>query len=252
MESIELTPKFILDDNWEVSKSIEKIEEPQRELIAEYAKDKFRPEPEPAPEPEESDEEKVRRQIKEIRIKVAPKAETNIIKFDHKNQYLKSELGMNIILPKGKIEELRFIVALTDGSNNSDKINAIDGFPKDIIDEKHIVEGKIKVAVNKLFKFIPIIGDVVADTIDVELEPWEFKLGSLKKVNVDFSGGLTDKPEWYFKENGIKNDLRVALTIKTPKLLEKIEASVRAMWIYDPGFWGKPKVGTDARTVNIL
>lgn len=189
--------------------------------------------------------------IKNVRIEISPFAETSKIKSDEKYDYLKSELGMNMIIPMGKIEELRFSVDFnTDG--DKDPVIAIDGFPKDVIEEKHILDGSVGLAVSNLFKFIPIVGGIAGEIVDVELEPWKFKLGDLKKVNVDFSGGLTDKPEWYFKKNGIKNELRVALTIKKPKDLKNVEADVKASWIYDPGIFKKEKIGTDAVTIKIF
>ncbi len=105
--------------------------------------------------------------------------------------------------------------------------------------------------ITRLFKFVPVVGDVIPDLLEIEFNPWEFKLGSLKRVNVDFSGGLTFQPEWYFKEDGLKNDLRVALTIKKSKSIKTVEGEVTAAWIYDPGFLKKARVGADAKTVRV-
>lgn len=158
---------------------------------------------------------------------------------------------MNIILPKGSIEKLRFKMTLKGDDEISHEVVAIDGFPKDVIEEKEIMAGKIKVGITKALKFIPAIGNLLPDLLEIEFNPWEFKLGSLKKVNIDFSGGLTFQPEWYFKEDGIKNDLRVALTIKKPKSIVNIKGEVIAAWIYDPGFFQKAKVQTDGKTLKI-
>ena len=182
-----------------------------------------------------------------IGIEVAEAAKTKKLGSDEKHDYLKSELGMNIILPKGRITEMKFHITLIAEK----KVVAIDGFPKDVIEEKYIVGGKIKVGISKAFEFIPIVGKLVGKLIDVELNPWEFKLGSLKRVNIDFSGGLTSKPEWYFKENGIKNDLRVALTIKKPKDIENVEGLAKAAWVYDPGILKKIRLGSDTKTLKI-
>lgn len=240
MESVQLKPHFYLDDKWNVLREI------PPKIVGAAAKPKFK-----LKKTALDDEEKIRDMIRAVRIEVAEKAETSKIKSEEKNDYLKSEIGMNIILPKGNIEELRFIVNLKSDGAPVDGLNAIDGFPKDRIEETHIVKGKIKVAVNKSFKFIPLIGDTVGEIVDVELEPWEFKLGSLKRVDIDFSGGLTAKPEWYFKKDGIKNDLRVALTIQKSKGIKKIDADVQASWVYDPGFLRKEKVGTDTKTIEV-
>ena len=105
--------------------------------------------------------------------------------------------------------------------------------------------------ITKALKFIPVVENLLPELLEIDINPWEFKLGSLKKVNIDFSGGLTFQPEWYFKEDGIKNDLRVALTIKKLKSIVNIKGEVITAWIYDPGIFKKARVGTDGKTVRI-
>jgi|GEM_PF-1516360 len=185
--------------------------------------------------------------IKSIRIEIAEASYTRKIDFDKKYDYLHSEIGMNIIVPKGNIAEMRFKISLI----SDHRVVAIDGFPKDVIDVKNIVGGKIKVAISKAFMFIPTVGPPLSELLDIELNPWEFKLGSLKNINIDFSGGLTSKPEWYFKEDGIKNDLRVALTIRKPKKAKNIKGRIEVAWLYDPGFLRKTRLGTDAKSIKI-
>lgn len=225
---VELSPKYLLDENWGISQPIP-------------------PEPALKLSPEE---EKWRKWITSTRIEVAGLAETKKLSSDEKSEYLKSELGMNIIVPRGKIEEMRFKVTLKGDGQVSDEVKAIDGFPKDVIEEREIIGGKIKVGITKLFKFIPVVG-AISDLLEIELNPWEFKIGSRRRVNVDFSGEGDKEPEWYFKEDGIKNDLRVALTIEKSKGIKTVEGEVVAAWIHDPGFWKRAKVGTDGRTVKI-
>lgn len=111
--------------------------------------------------------------------------------------------------------------------------------------------GKIKIGITKLFKFIPIVGEKIPELLDIELNPWEFKLGKIKRVSVDFSGGLTSKPEWFFKKDGIKNDLRVALTIRKPKNTAKIDGEVTAAWIYKAGIFGEVVIRSEGKTVKI-
>ena len=194
------------------------------------------------------EEEEWIRWIKSIRIEIAEGADTRSIAKKRKYDYLKSEIGMNIIIPKGNIKEMRFYVKLLANP----EVMAIDGFPRDVISQKDIKGGKVKIAVDKLFKFIPIFGAALIGPLEFELGPWEFKLGSLKKVSVDFSGGLTSQPEWYFKKNGIKNDLRVALTIKKPIEVEHIKGEIRAGWLYDPGFFRKVRLGTETKTIKMF
>jgi hypothetical protein len=143
---------------------------------------------------------------------------------------------MNIIVPNGSIEKLRFKVTLM-GNKESDEIIAIDGFPKDMIERKYLIDGKIQLGITNLFKFVPVVGNAISDLLNIQLNPWEFRIGGLKKVNVDFTGGLTQEPEWYFKEDGFQNDLRVALTIKKPKNVGTVNGKVLVAWIYDPGIF---------------
>ncbi|MGD1804672.1 hypothetical protein ACP6PL_04415 [Dapis sp. BLCC M126] len=191
------------------------------------------------------------RLIKQTRIEIAEYAESTIISSDHKYDKIKAELGMNIILPQGKIEQLRFEVSFKE--NNSDEpIIAVDGLPSDLFDEKYLVKGKVNVAVDKLLKFIPVTANISnLLPADIELEPWEFNLGRMRDVKIDFSGGLTSQPAWFFQGNGIKNDVRVALTIKKPKNLDKVTADVRAAWVYKPGLFGSQKVGSDVKNILI-
>ncbi|MCP8322009.1 MAG: hypothetical protein H3Z52_13905 [archaeon] len=232
-EFVELTPKYFLDKTWEILEPIQS--QPGKVLGLGFS----------------PEEEEWRKWIESTRIEVAGVAETTKISSEKKYDYFKSELGLNIILPRGSIEKLRFKITLKGDDEISDEVVAIDGFPKDVIEEKEIIGGKIKVGITKALKFIPVVGNLLPDFLEIELNPWEFKLGSLKKVNIDFSGGLTFQPEWYFKEDGIKNDLRVALTIKKLKTIMNIKGEVIAAWIYDPGIFKKARVGTEAKTIRI-
>ncbi len=234
---VQLEPRYFLDENWEVSGSI------RRPLISAMAAR--------VETAGQTEEQTWIDWIQGVRIEVAEAAQTRNIGGDEEKEYLESELGMNIVVPKGTIEELRFHITM-EAQNGQDSIVVIDGFPKDAIEEKAIVEGRIKLALNKAFMFIPVVGPIAADLLQIELNLWEFKIGSLKRVNIDFSGGLTCQPEWYFRGDGIKNDLRVALTIRKPRSIGAIQGQVRAAWVYNPGFRKKGKVGTDMKTVQIL
>ena len=191
------------------------------------------------------------RLIKQTRIEIAEYAESTIIGSDDKYDKIKTELGMNIIIPKGKIEQLRFEVYFNE-NNGDEPIIVIDGLPSDLFDEKYLVKGKVNVAVDKLLRFIPVTANISnLLPADIELEPWEFNLGRMRDVKIDFSGGLTSQPAWFFQGNGIKNDVRVALTIKKPKNLDKVIADVRAAWVYKPGLFGSQKVGSDVKNILI-
>jgi hypothetical protein len=231
---VDLRPSFLMDEQWQVAEDLPAVK------LYVY----------PPAEPK-SEKEAIIDAIRAIRIEVARSAESTLIKSDARFDYLKSELGMNIVVPVGAIEELRFRILLHGIGEKGEEVVAIDGFPKDVIEEQHIVAGKIRLGMTQSLKFIPIIGPVAADLLDVSINPWEFKLGSLRKINVNFSGGLTRQPEWYFKRNGIKNDLRVTLTLRKPKSVLKISGDVQAFWIFNPGFLKKTRVGTDKKVVKI-
>ena len=227
---VHIEPIYLLDGNWMFSEFIDSTD------FLKLGGTKL-----------SKEEIELKKCIRSTRIEVAEAAETKKICSDEKYDYFKSEIGMNIIVPRGSIAEMRFHADLQAESG----IVAIDGFPKDVIDEKEIIGGKIKLGINKSLKFIPMVGHLLGNLLEIELNPIEFKLGRLKKINVDFSGGLTSQPEWYFKEEGIKNDLRVALTIRKPKNIDNIIGIVSATWLYDPGILRKLRVGLNKKTIKI-
>lgn len=200
---------------------------------------------------------KLLRYINNTKIKLAEFAESTSLKTEGEIEYIKSELGMNIILPKGNIDSLRFKVDLKpcDG-----RVFAVDGFPNDSITNKPIINGTINLGIDKLYKFIPIPSGIPnpLNLLEIKLNPIEFQIGNLKKINIDFGGGLTCTPEWYFTKAGIGNgtNARFALTIKKPKNLQGLNAEVEAIWQYSSGFidslfkWGTVK--SEKRVIKII
>jgi hypothetical protein len=232
MPAVVLSATHFLDDNWESVRDIP-----------------------PASADLSEDDQKELDWIRGISIAIAPHAETVKLtpppggpNFD----YLKSELGMNIILPEGRLDELRFEVKLTRVGGTLD-MYATDGFPKGKIHRKAIVDGQIEIGISKAFKLIPVIGGVVSDLVNVEFNPWNFRIGSLQEIDVAFSGALTATLTWYFKTAGIENnEIRVAMIIKKPRDTALVKADVRAGWRYKPpGLMTKKRVGTDSKTVMI-
>ena len=240
-EGVELSPTFVLNDDWT----------PKEPILPESGLLKV-----------SADQE---RAIRSVRIGVAENALTTKISSGSEYEYLRSELGMNIILPQGKIEELRFKITLKGDGKIGNGVVAIDGFPNDKIEQSYIVSGKIGVGVDKLLEFIPLAAtavgasaakipaEVLSKMLKFEVNPWLFQLGYSEKVNVDFSGGKTRTPEWYFKGKGIQHDLNVVLTIKKPIGIKKIDAAIEAAWIYNPGGWPFPdkKYGSDPKNISI-
>lgn len=194
------------------------------------------------------EEKEVMTWIRGIRIQVSDIADTVLVNSNSDHEYLKTELGMNIVLPKGIIEELRFKVNLKGDGELSNKVYAIDGFPKDMIEDKNIIEGKVTIGVSKLLQFVPTYGQFLPE---LELGPWQFTLGKIRKVYVDFSGAKTSTPEWYLKAEGIKNELGVTLTIAKHATVKNVNAEVRCAWVYNPGIFSRLKLGTDEKIIQI-
>lgn len=232
MKVAELTPVYLLDEDWEFSNYVG----PGGRFFGRRNLSK--------------EEEEVLKWIRGTCIQIASIAETMIINGKADYKYLKTELRMNTVLPKGTIEEFRFKVALKGDGQLSEKVYAIDGFPRDKIEDKHIIEGNITIGINKLFKFVPIpvVGEVLPE---LQLGPWNFALGRLRRVEVDFSGPYTPTPEWYFNAEGIGKEMRVALIIAKHKSVQKIDADVRCAWVYNPGILQKLKLGTDEKLIQV-
>jgi len=252
-ENIPLEPRYFLDKDWKHRKGMPGLPDGISSYAEIHLSRKYWSDPAFAKERKQQspdykkDLKEWTKWIKSVRIEIAEASQTEKIKSDDKYDYLRSEMGMIIIVPKGRIAEMRFKVSLMA----EPKVIAIDGFPKDVIKEREIVGGRIRVAISKLFKFIPVIPPGIVDPLEIELGPWEFNLGSIKKVNIDFSGGLTSTPEWYLKEDGIKNEFRVTMTIRKPAKVKQITGKVKAAWTYEPGFLKKARVGTSAKSIEI-
>jgi hypothetical protein len=200
------------------------------------------------------DDPAARKQIKAVRLEVAPASDVVMLeRHDAKYRYLKAELGLNMIIPKGKVTLLRFIVALSqpgDESKAEDSI-ALDGFPRSDIDQKALLPGKVTLSVSKALRFLPIIGHLPVP-VDLELGPWEFQLGTIRKIKVQFSGGLTPKPEWFVRKSALAGEFRVAMIVRCPTTCTALEAGVQAYLRYDPGFWSKADIYTQQLSIPLL
>ncbi|MCW2660746.1 MAG: hypothetical protein JWP83_1898 [Mycobacterium sp.] len=254
----QLSAAYFLDDNWE---PVERIPaalrgEHSRDRLSEFEHREFSREYGQPSSAKSADDQQMLNWIRGTSIKIAPRAET--VKLtpppDCDFDYLKSELGMNIILPKGRIDELRFNVSLTQVGGTQETF-ATDGFPNSSIHHTTIVGGQIKIGITQAFRLIPVVGHVVAELlpISVNLNPWSFRIGSLKRIDVAFNGGLTTEPEWYFKNAGIKTDeIRIAMILKKQKKTTGVSAEVKAAWRYNPGgFFPEKPVGSDIKAVTI-
>lgn len=224
-----LKPVHILDDGWNVSGAIP--EESHFGVLGYHSR-----------------ADTLEQYIRSTRIEIAPFARTEAVGSDETYDYLKTELGMNMIVPRGRVKELRFKMSLSPAR----EVVAMDGFPNDRIEERHIVDGKIRIALNTAFKFIPGVGPVLSELLKIDLNPWNFSIGSMRKVVVDFSGGLTGRPEWYFRKEGIKGNVNLIITLRKSKSVRYIKGETRAAWYYDPGIFKAVRLGTDTESIHIL
>jgi hypothetical protein len=210
-------------------------------------------------------QEEIRRELRAVRIEVADFANTSVLSSEGGIDYLKTELGMNIIVPRGKISELRFRVQLEGDDQGA--VQAIDGFPKDNVDRHALVEGKVTVGVTKAFTLLAVgagaivgpagaaigakVGSALGELLKVELNPWQFSVGDVRDVKIDFSEANTAHVEWWFKGGeGIMNSLGVILTLKKPQAVTSVTGAVTAFWDYDAGWWRK-KAGTETKRVPL-
>lgn len=110
---------------------------------------------------------------------------------------------------------------------------------------------KVTLSVSKALRFVPVIGHLPIP-VDLELGPWEFQLGTIRKIKVQFSGGLTPKPEWFVRKSALAGEFRVALIVRCPATCTTLEAGVQAYLRYDPGFWSKADIYTQQISIPLL
>lgn len=219
-------------------------------------------------EPAGPSQEEIRRELRAVRIEVADFANTSVLSTEGGVEYLKTELGMNIIVPRGKISELRFRVQLEGEGDAQGAVQAIDGFPKDNVDRHALIEGKVSVGVTKAFTLLAVgagtlaagpagaavgakVGSALGELLKIDLNPWQFSVGDVRDVKIDFSEANTARPEWWFKGGeGIMNSLGVVLTLKKPQAVASVTGAVTALWDYDAGWWRK-KAGTETKRVPL-
>jgi hypothetical protein len=215
---------------------------------------------------EDDSESEINEALRAVRIQVADFAETSVVRTDRDFSYLRTALGMNIIVPSGRISVLRFRAELTGRGKGN--VVAIDGFPRDDVEDRAIVSGEITLSVNDALRFVSealggaiagpagaVVGGKIAEgvgeTVQVTVDPWRFKCGDIRNVRVDFSEGLTARPEWHFQGDGIENSCGVALMLRIPRKMKVVTASVNAQWRYKTHLWSR-NVGAQSKLVQIL
>jgi hypothetical protein len=170
---------------------------------------------------------------------------------DDKYEYIVSEIPLQIQVPEGRIKDFLLEVKLKADDRTCDKAVVRDGFPKDLIEEKYIVEGKVTCGVNlDTNTFIP--PPLPKAEIGVEIKPIEFRVGAARNVKIDFSGPGNTYTSWYLNKDGIQNDLTVFLITRREKSVETVTADVEAKWKYDgPGWFDSVPIASDSSTIRI-
>jgi hypothetical protein len=80
----------------------------------------------------------------------------------------------------------------------------------------------------------------------------EFHLGTIRKVKVQFSGGLTPRPEWFATKSALVGEFRVAMIVRCPLSCSALDADVQAYLRYDPGFWHKADIYTQQISIPLV
>lgn len=219
-EFIPLTPYAIIDDEYKTLMGLQEV----KTLGAR--------------EPEASE---LWKELREPTISIAEYADANKIPNDKVDntirddsfEYFRADMGMKINVPKGRIKELRFKLYLL-ADDKRGEVFAIDGFPNDKIIHIPILEGQIKLGINKLLKIIPDpVAQTLGELIEVDLNPWQIKWG-YDKLAVGFSGALTDDLDWYLSSDNVNQSFNCFVTLKKKKSAKQIMGRARAIWLYEP------------------
>ena len=168
-----------------------------------------------------------------VTFEIAETANTTISGTDNQYEYLKSDLGMNIVIPKAQIVKARFRIDFKC-LDSPDFPVVLDGFPNDEIEIKKL-KGSIRLSLDSSFKFLPLVGEFVPNIVNVEIGPWEFNLASFRNIKIDFSGPGSRFAEWYFGNMELDNNIRVNLSIRKPITAKNLIGKAKAEIHYKTG-----------------
>lgn len=190
-------------------------------------------------------------ELREVKVQIAPAADVNeVTGIQVPNcRHIKAEFGVNMLVPVGRVEEMRLRFRLTaepsDGS-----VTVIDGFPTSEVTEKPILPVQISIGLTDFLKFIPVPG-LGAALPNIVLGPWAFNLGALRQARVLFMGSLNSEPEWYFTRDRLMGEFRVAVSLRFPDTVRSVNASAQAVYRYRSRFWHSD-LYTDAATISVM
>lgn len=183
--------------------------------------------------------------IREVQIELQEHAATSLLSEKDSYEYLESKFGVEMVVPTGRIEELDFRLEM---KTSNKELYFLDGFPKELIEDKWIVHGKITLKLGELFQLIPTLTPLKnfpTGIIGIELDPIEFRLFRKKDVKIAFGGQRSSWMRWYIKGEVIKGGFGIVFTVRKPKDTEVVEADVKARWVYNPPGLLAGKVGSE-------
>lgn len=208
--------------------------------------------------------DKIKKELGKMVVAVAPSANVYQIPPDQpdlaktiKNtlsefDYYVVELGLNVMLGKQfKIPELLLMVELINDAEKTD-VTAYDMAPDDEIRKIKIVGGKISLGISKLLKFVPSpIGQIAADLIDIEINPWEFEW-NIKNYMIDACGEKNYHLYWKIYQTDIVQGFNPAVILKVRKNVKKIKARVKCIYKIKTNWWDiAPEIKTNSREIRI-
>lgn len=188
----------------------------------------------------------IKRDLHKLRIEIAPNATSEGIhakELDQSYRYFRASFGVDMLVPVGWIEDLRFRLDFTSHPS-SDEFFVRDGFPRDDIKITPNMQGKFSISLDKLLKFVPYgIGDFLP--ISFTLDSREFSIGGAnKKISVAFCGAQTRMAEWYAKGGAVQQSFAVTVLLQVPPNVNEVKAQASAEYVYDQGLWWRAHAHT--------
>jgi hypothetical protein len=189
---------------------------------------------------EEAEEDELRKELHQATITIKEFAKVYKIADDKLDESVKNnefeyygiDTGMNINVPRGRIEALRFYLSIYADGKQSEDAWVYDGFPNDKIRHITVLKGKLKLGVNSLLNIIPMT-QLFANVIYMDIEPWEIDWG-YDKLDVGFNGSLTNNVDWYLSGENFIQNFNCYVTLRKKKSARHIYAVAKARWEYKP------------------
>jgi hypothetical protein len=163
--------------------------------------------------------------------------------------YYVVELGLNVLVgQEATIPDLMFEVDLySDGEDRTD-VTTNSVAPTDIM--RTVLEGDVKIGLDKLLKLVPVVGTQVSDVISIT--PIEFKW-ALKKYNIDTSGPLNYETYWHIYKTDNVQSFNPLMVLKAKKQLKRIYAKARITYALKmKGYFTDVEIYTDEKEIKIL